>query len=103
LNQRPIALITTYHAEGTLPQVNSFASADDDNIIICVLKKWEDGEDLILRAYETTRTETTATISLPEWGRSFTADFKPCEIKTFRVPRDEGEVVEMNMLEWEIE
>jgi alpha-mannosidase len=102
LNRRPVALITTYHPRGTLPQVNSFASVDDDNIILSVLKKWEDGEDLILRAYETTRTATTATISLPQWGRSFTAEFKPCEIKTFRIPLDTSrEVVEVNMLEWE--
>lgn len=107
LNQRPIPLITTFHPAGTLPQVNSFASVDNDNIIINVLKRWEDGDDLILRAYETTRTATTATICLPYWGpqgagRSFTAEFKPCEIKTFRIPRDGGEVVEVNMLEWEM-
>jgi alpha-mannosidase len=103
LNQRPVALITTYHSQGTLPQVNSFATVDDDNVIISVLKQWEDGEDLILRACETTRMTTTATISLPQWGRAFTAEFKPCEIKTFRIPLDTSKkVVEVNMLEWEM-
>lgn len=94
LNQPPLAFIATYHPQGTLPQANSFAAVDNDNVILAVLKQAEDGSDLILRAYETTRTATTATISLPQWGREVTAVFNPCEIKTFRIPHDKRKKVE---------
>ena len=44
---------------------------------------------------------TQATIRLPKWGRTIEARFGPCEIKTFRVPRDTATpVVETNLLEW---
>ena len=48
-----------------------------------------------------TKTATKATISLPKWNRTITADFVPCEIKTFRIPRDAAKpVAEVNLLEW---
>ncbi len=103
LNQRPIPLVATFHPNGALPQASSFATVDNDNVIISVVKQWEDGNDLIVRAYETTRTATTATIRLPQWDREFSADFSPCEIKTFRIPADGTKpVVEVNLLEWEV-
>lgn len=41
-------------------------------------------------------------IQLPRLARVIEADFAPCEIKTFRVPRDENlPVIETNLLEWE--
>ncbi|MDQ4076765.1 MAG: glycosyl hydrolase-related protein [Chloroflexota bacterium] len=102
LNQRPITLIETYHPEGTLPQKDSFVSVDQDNIIVSVLKKAEEGDDLILRAYECNQMATDTTIRLPKWCRTIEAHFGPCEIKTFRIPRDrEQPVVETNLLEWE--
>jgi alpha-mannosidase len=101
LNQPPVALFGTYHPEGRLPQTDSFVSVDQDNIIVSVVKKAEDGDDLIVRCYETGKIATRATICLPRWNRSIEADFDPCEIKTFRVPRDSAlPVVETNLLEW---
>jgi len=42
-----------------------------------------------------------ATICLPRWNRAIQAQFGLCEIKTFRVPRDNTlPVVETNLLEW---
>ena len=35
------------------------------------------------------------------FDRVLEADFGPFEIKTFRVPRDGGDVAETNLLEWE--
>ncbi|MEH7380563.1 glycoside hydrolase family 38 C-terminal domain-containing protein [Bacillus sp. JJ1533] len=101
LNQRPISIIETYH-KGSLPQKDSFLSVDVENIIISAVKKAEDNDDLIVRAYETTNDATTAVISLPKWNRTITAEFKPSEIKTFRIPKDESlPIVETNLLEWE--
>ncbi len=101
LNQRPVALVETYHPDGRLPQRDSYLSVDQDNVIASVLKRAEDDAALILRCYETAQVETKATICLPQWNRVITADFKPCEIKTFRIPQDNAEpVTETNLLEW---
>jgi alpha-mannosidase len=56
-------------------------------------------EDRLLR--ETRKRGDLAVLGLPKWDRVITADFGPCEIKTFRVSRDGARpVVEMNLLEW---
>jgi len=67
------------------------------------VKKAEDNDDLILRVYETDKKATTAEIILPKWERSIRADFKPSEIKTFRVPADKSlPVTETSLLEWDL-
>ena len=101
LNQRPITLIETYHPWGTLPQCATFLQADQDNIVVSAVKRAEDGDDLIVRCYETAKVRTDATIRLPRWNRVVEAVFGPCEIKTFRIPKDPAlPIVETNMLEW---
>lgn len=100
LNQRPTVLIETYH-EGPLPQSDSYLSIDADNVIVGAVKKAEDNDDLIIRAYETNRIATKTIIRLPKLGREIEASFGPCEIKTFRVPTDSSQpVTETNLLEW---
>ena len=99
LNQRPVPIIETYHA-GPLPMADSYLSVDQENVILHAVKRHEDSEDLIIRAYETEKAATKATIRLPRFGRVFEAEFGPCEIKTFRVPLDPAKpVVETNLLE----
>ena len=100
LNCRPIALAETYHA-GTLPQRNSYLAAEPENIVVSAVKRAEDGDDLIVRCYETSGVATRATIRLPKWNRTIEAAFGPSQIKTFRVPLDAAQpVVETNMIEW---
>ncbi|XID93446.1 alpha-mannosidase [Paenibacillaceae bacterium WGS1546] len=100
LNQPPISLIETYH-EGELSQKMSFLSVDRDNLVVSALKKAEDGNDMIVRCYETSKKATEGTIRLPLWNREIKAKFGPCEIKTFRVPKDPDlPVAETNLLEW---
>jgi len=100
LNSPPVTVVETFH-QGTLPQSDSFASADQPNIVVSALKQAEDGDDLVLRCYETDKLLTQATIRLPRWERVIEASFAPCEIKTFRIPRDSGRpVVETDLLEW---
>ncbi len=100
MNQRPIALIETYHPGGDLPQKDSFLTVDRDNIIVSVVKQAEDNDDIIVRAYETDQVSTQATICLPKWNQVIQAAFVPCEIKTFRVPRYGARpVTEINLLE----
>ncbi|QGH33655.1 alpha-mannosidase [Gracilibacillus salitolerans] len=100
-NQSSIALIETYH-KGDLPQINSFMDVDQSNIIVSAIKQAEDNEDMIIRLYETNKITTKTTITLSKWNRKIEAEFGPCEIKTFRVPKDQDkEVIETNMLEWQ--
>ncbi len=100
LNQRPIAILETYHPRAALPQKYSFLSADESNIIVSVIKKAEDSDDMIIRCYETSGMTTRASITLPKWDRVITADFGPCEIKTFLVPQNyKLPVLETNLLE----
>jgi alpha-mannosidase len=61
---------------------------DAASVVVTVLKKAEDSDDLILRAYETTGEATCTILRLPKWKRSIEATFGPCEIKTFRIPLD---------------
>jgi alpha-mannosidase len=104
LNEKPVALFATYHPEGRLPQSDSFVDVQPGSVVVSVLKQAEDGHDLIVRAYETAKTATRAVIRLPHWNREISADFAPCEIKTFRVPRDASKpVTETNLLEWDLE
>lgn len=101
LNQPPVALVTTLH-NGPLPHCASFLAVDQDNLIVSAVKKSEDNDDLIVRVYETAGVSAQGTIRLTGWNRTIQANFTPCEIKTFRVPRDESQpVVEVNLLEWE--
>jgi alpha-mannosidase len=100
LNQRPTTMIETYH-EGQLPQQDSFLSVDQDNIIVSAVKQAEDNDDMIIRCYETSKTAAEGIIRLPKWNREIRAKFAPCEIKTFRVPKDSSlPVTETNLLEW---
>jgi alpha-mannosidase len=100
LNSRPIALAETYHA-GTLPQQAAYLLAEPENIVVSAVKRAEDGDDLIVRAYEASGIATRAKISLLTWGRAIEADFGACQIKTFRIPADSTQpVVETNMVEW---
>lgn len=100
LNQRPITLLATYRPEAPLPQRASYLSVDQPNVLVSVLKRAEDGDGLILRAYETDQIGTRTTIRLEPWERIVEAEFAPCEIKTFRIPENHDEpVVETSMIE----
>jgi alpha-mannosidase len=100
LNQRAVVLVTTIH-DGPLPHSDSFLTVDQENLLVSVVKKADDNDDLVIRCYETAGVGTSGTIRLPRFNRTIEADFGPCEIKTFRIPRDEAQpVVETNLLEW---
>jgi alpha-mannosidase len=101
LNQPPICFFETYHPDGKLPTSASFLSISQANVIATVLKQSEDNSDLIVRCIETHQEAALATICLPFWQRVFEAQFSPCEIKTFRIPKDSSlPVSETNLLEW---
>lgn len=99
VNQKPVTIIETFH-EGSLPMKKSFLSVDKKEIMVTAMKEAEDGDGVIVRAYETMRHETPCCIDLPFLGRKIDTVFAPCEIKTFKVPYDtKAAVNEVNMLE----
>jgi alpha-mannosidase len=100
LNQPPIAQFATFHPNGRLPQTDSFIAVEPEAVMVTVLKQAEDGDDLIVRAVETSGAAVRGTIRLPKWERVIEADFRPGEIKTFRVPREQDKpVTETNLIE----
>ena len=84
---------------GIRPLSASFLSVDAPNVVVSVVKKSEDGGDLIVRCYETAGREAKATLDLGLVNRRWTGTFRPMEIKTLRVPRGGGEIREVNVLE----
>ena len=59
LNQRPVVLVTTLH-KGPLSHSESFLCVDQENLVVSVVKKAEDNDDLIIRCYETAGVATDA-------------------------------------------
>ena len=103
LNQPPIVQFATFHPDGSLPQSDSFIDVQPEAVMVTVLKRAEDGDDLIVRAVETSGIAAHGTIRLPKWARTIEADFAPSEIKTFRVPRDASKPVsETSLIEMEL-
>jgi alpha-mannosidase len=84
---------------GSRPQSASFLSVDVSNVVVSALKKAEEGEELILRCYETEGRSTIATLDLGLVQRRWTGTFRPLEIKTLRVPLTGGAIREVNLLE----
>lgn len=99
LNQPPIVVRETFH-RGELPRAASQASVSCKNVLLNVIKPAEDGEGLIVRLSETANIPAHAQIDLPFANASFEADFKPLEIKTFRVDRSGAHP--LNLLEEEL-
>lgn len=107
LGSAPRAMLESFH-DGALPATGTFA-ADDGQVMITAVKGWEDGDpaapDLIVRAVETTGDAVTgARLVLPLVDRVVETDFRPYQLRTFRVPRDPARpVVEVDLLEWPVD
>ena len=84
---------------GTRPGAASFLAVDAPDIVVESVKQSEDGDDLIVRSYETAGKASHATLDLPLWKKAWTGDYHPYEIKTLRITRRTGAVKEVNALE----
>lgn len=98
-NSKPVVFVDYPHV-GKLPPSWSLAHVDKDNVIISVLKKHEDSENLVMRCFETDGEETEVRINLVAFNKKFKARFKPFEIKTFLIPKVAGRIRELDMLEF---
>lgn len=95
----PVPIIYQGIHPGSRPATDSFLSVDASNIIVSVVKKQEQGDDLIIRCYETAGRATSASIDLRFAKRRWTGQFRPSEIKTLRFTPSTGEFREVSALE----
>lgn len=89
-NEAPTAAFSGYH-KGTLPQSRSFVSLESDTgcVMLSALKFAEDASgDIILRLYEASGKQATASVKIPDRNFSVTADFAPFQIKNYRIKAD---------------
>lgn len=93
--------LTVYQGihRGTRPLSDSFLSVDVPNVVISTIKQAEDGDDLIVRMYETAGRETTANINLKFAKAHWTGKLHPFEIKTLRIKAKTSAISEVNILE----
>ncbi len=84
---------------GSFSKAGSFLSVDNENIIISAIKQSEEGDDLIIRCFETSGSDTTATLNLAFANRKWSGNFRPCEIKSLRLNCKTRDVSEVNLLE----
>ncbi len=98
-NCRPVAVPESYH-KGTEPQVKSFVTVTEPNVIVTAFKLCEDGSgDTVIRCCETDGKDTARVgIVCDIINAGFWADFGKNEIKTFRIDT-EGYVRETDFLE----
>lgn len=97
--QPAIIVPETFH-KGTLPQQDCFAEFNKPNIMITAIKRAENNSGIVLRAYETQKTETDTVLSLHFCNREIPLHFTANEIKTILVPDDvEKQPSETNLLE----
>ncbi|WP_309127245.1 glycoside hydrolase family 38 C-terminal domain-containing protein [Microbacterium sp.] len=98
----------SFHTGDLAPQ-HSFVDDGDGQVMVTAVKGSEDAPesgpaDLILRAVETHGREGSARIAIPVAGRTLEADFRPHQVRTFRVPLDpQEEIVEVDLLEWPLD
>jgi alpha-mannosidase len=104
LNVPPVVGEVELHA-GSWPGAASFLRCEPSNVMLTVLKVAEEGEDLILRGYETAGRETTAQIEfgIGDDRARWSVRWQPHEIKTLRLGPDGALPVEVNMLEEEVQ
>lgn len=95
----PVPVIYQGIHPGRRPLSASFLSVDAPNVVVSALKKAEEGQDLILRCYETNGQPAKVTLDLTFLKRRWSGTFRPFEIKTLRVPLAGGPIREVNLLE----
>ena len=84
---------------GTRKGADSFLTTDAANVIVEAVKQSEDGEDVIVRSYETAGLPGKATFNFRFAGTTWTGSYRPFEIKTLRIDHRTHAVSEVNALE----
>lgn len=99
LNQ-PLIAEEIGRTEGILPEKFSVVGCDCDNIIAETMKKSEDGEDIIIRMYESKNMRTAAKITLGfDFERAYICDLQENEIDELE---PKGREISLNFGNFEI-
>jgi alpha-mannosidase len=94
----PLVIYQGIH-RGTRPESDSFLSVDSPNVVISAIKQAEDGDDTIVRMYESTGRATTVNVDLKFAKAHWTGKLHPFEIKTLRIKAKTSSISEVNILE----
>ncbi len=94
------AVVTTAHA-GELPAEYSFASVEPRNVVLTAVKKAEDADGLIFRAYEWAGKETVAEFHVPKGAKGATVT-NMMEVPEGAALKIEGDVVKVPIHPYEI-
>ena len=97
----PPFYVNEYAHPGILAAPVSCAAVDHPGVIISTVKRAEDGDGIIVRAYESAGEEAgDVELRLPAAGVCWKAGFRACQIRTWRVrPGTPQPVVETDLLE----
>ncbi len=98
LNAPPLVHLESSHPGGHALQAGLLGT-EADNVLLSVVKCSEEGEDLVIRGYETAGRAAETRLHLPYFDKSFDLVFAPHEIKTVRINRKEWTLREVNLLE----
>lgn len=98
LNVPPTAHVESAHP-GSQPATLSLLGTDAENVLISVLKRGEEGDAMLVRAYETEGVAVEATLYFPAHGQSYAIPFAPHEIKTLAIDTATWELREVDLLE----
>lgn len=100
LNTPPTVIIENRH-KGTLPLSYSGLSVEGGSVIISAIKRSENGEGDIIRAYECEGRSQTVKINAPCLGTVHEVSFGPYEVKTLLKKDGESELREVMMTEFD--
>lgn len=101
MNFPPVTIMENRH-KGTLPPKYSGILSEPDNIIITAIKRSEDNDGDVIRAYECAGKECDEAINMPFDNKINKIKFMPYEIKTF-IKKDDSECLkEIMMTEFEL-
>lgn len=98
LNAPPIVHVESAHPGNDTLQAGLLGT-EADNVLLSVIKCSEDGEDIIIRGYETAGRPADTRLHFPYFDKSFDVQFNPHEIKTWRINRSAWIIHEVNLLE----
>jgi alpha-mannosidase len=98
LNAPPVVHVESAHPGNDKLQAGLLGT-ESDNVLLSVIKCSEDGEDIIIRGYETAGKPAETRLHFPYFDKSFDVQFSPHEIKTLRINRNAWIIREVNLLE----
>ena len=96
----PLTAVVKENEGGSQPETFSYVSCDSDNVVVEVVKKAEEGSDVIVRLYECFNRRTTAQLTFGETpAQVWSCDM--LENKEEKIKAD-GNRVEITMKPYEI-